>query len=166
LKPSVTAPSAPSARYRFDWRQTFAALKYPNYRLWFIGQLVSLAGTWMQSAAQGYLIYQITRSPVYLGYVSFSSGIPTWLFTLYGGVIADRMSRRALMIITQTSMMILAFILAAVHGNETINGLLLSVRGVGALLGASVLLVSAVLLCVFIFACAGWSRLGMEKAER
>jgi predicted MFS family arabinose efflux permease len=113
LKPSVTAPGAPSARYRFDWRQTFAALKYPNYRLWFIGQLVSLAGTWMQSAAQGYLIYQITKSPVYLGYVSFASGIPTWLFTLYGGVIADRMSRRALMIITQTSMMILAFILAA-----------------------------------------------------
>ncbi len=113
MKPSVTAPGAPSARYRFDWRQTFAALKYPNYRLWFFGQLVSLAGTWMQSAAQGYLIYQITRSPVYLGYVSFASGIPTWLFTLYGGVIADRVSRRALMIITQTSMMILAFILAA-----------------------------------------------------
>jgi predicted MFS family arabinose efflux permease len=113
MKPSVTAPGAPSARYRFDWRQTFAALKYPNYRLWFFGQLVSLAGTWMQSAAQGYLIYQITRSPVYLGYVSFAVGIPTWLFTLYGGVIADRVSRRALMIITQTSMMILAFILAA-----------------------------------------------------
>jgi len=113
MKPSVTAPGAPSARYRFDWRQTFAALKYPNYRLWFFGQLVSLAGTWMQSAALGYLIYQITRSPVYLGYVSFASGIPTWLFTLYGGVIADRVSRRALMIITQTSMMILAFILAA-----------------------------------------------------
>ena len=113
MKPSVTAPGAPSARYRFDWRQTFAALKYPNYRLWFFGQLVSLAGTWMQSAAQGYLIYQITRSPVYLGYVSFAVGVPTWLFTLYGGVIADRVSRRALMIITQTSMMILAFILAA-----------------------------------------------------
>ena len=113
MKPSVTAPGAPSARYRFDWRQTFAALKYPNYRLWFFGQLVSLAGTWMQSAALGYLIYQITRSPVYLGYVSFAVGIPTWLFTLYGGVIADRVSRRALMIITQTSMMILAFILAA-----------------------------------------------------
>jgi MFS family permease len=113
MKPSVTASGAPSARYRFDWRQTFAALKYPNYRLWFFGQLVSLAGTWMQSAAQGYLIYQITKSPVYLGYVSFAVGVPTWLFTLYGGVIADRVSRRALMIITQTAMMILAFILAA-----------------------------------------------------
>jgi MFS family permease len=113
MKSSVTGPGATAARYRFDWHQTFAALKYPNYRLWFFGQLVSLAGTWMQSAAQGYLIYQLTQSPVYLGYVSFASGIPTWLFTLYGGVIADRVSRRALMIVTQSAMMILAFILAA-----------------------------------------------------
>src|SRR5512133_3928636 len=113
MKPSVTAPGATAARYRFDWRQTFAALKYPNYRLWFFGQLLSLAGTWMQSAAQGYLIYQLTGSPAYLGYVSFALGAPTWLFTLYGGVIADRVSRRALMLYTQSAMMILAFLLAA-----------------------------------------------------
>jgi predicted MFS family arabinose efflux permease len=92
---------------------TFAALKYPNYRLYFIGQLVSLVGTWMQTTAQGYLIYQLTQSPAYLGYVTFANGIPFWLFTLYGGVIADRMPRRTLLVITQTVMMILAFILAA-----------------------------------------------------
>src|SRR5512144_1805547 len=97
---------------RVNWQQTFAALKYPNYRLWFIGQLISLFGTWMQSTAQGYLVYQLTQSPAYLGYVSFAAGVPAWMFTLYGGVIADRMSRRTLMLITQTSMMILAFILA------------------------------------------------------
>jgi predicted MFS family arabinose efflux permease len=113
MKSSVNAPGASPTGYRLDWRQTFAALKYPNYRLWFYGQLVSLAGTWMQSAAQGYLIYEITRSPAYLGYVAFASGVPTLLLTLYGGVIADRMSRRTMMIITQTAMMVLAFILAA-----------------------------------------------------
>ncbi|MCB0155922.1 MAG: MFS transporter [Anaerolineae bacterium] len=93
-------------------QQTFAALRYRNYRLWFIGQLISLVGTWMQTTAQGYLIFQLTRSPVYLGYVGFAAGVPSWLFMLYGGVIADRISRRTLLLITQVSMMLLAFVLA------------------------------------------------------
>ena len=97
---------------RLYLRQTFAALQYRNYRIWFTGQLLSLVGTWMQTTAQGYLVYELTKSPVYLGYVGFAAGIPTWLFTLYGGLIADRMSRRTMLIITQTSMMLLAFILA------------------------------------------------------
>ena len=94
------------------WQETFAALKHYNYRLWFVGQVVSLVGTWMQSTAQGYLIYQITHSPAYLGMVGFVGGAPSLLFTLFGGVIADRLPRRRLLVITQTSMMILAFILA------------------------------------------------------
>ncbi len=98
---------------RVRWQQTFAALRYPNYRLWFYGQMVSLMGTWMQFTAQGFLIYELTHSPAFLGAVGFATGIPTWLFMLYAGVVADRMSRRTLMIITQTGMMILAFILAA-----------------------------------------------------
>ena len=92
--------------------KTFSAFRHRNYRLWFAGQLVSLVGTWMQNTAQGFLIYSLTGSPEYLGLVGFISGIPSWLFMLYGGLVADRMSRRKLMIITQTSMMILAFILA------------------------------------------------------
>jgi MFS family permease len=91
---------------------TFAALKYRNYRLWFTGQLVSLFGTWMQMTAQGYLVFELTRSPAYLGYVGFAAGVPAWLFMLYGGVIADRLPRRKLLLITQTTMMILAFVLA------------------------------------------------------
>lgn len=66
----------------------------------------------MQNTAQGYLVYELTRSPAYLGYVGFAAGVPAWLFTLYGGVIADRISRRTLLIITQSSMMLLAFLLA------------------------------------------------------
>ena len=94
------------------WHETFAALKYYNYRLWFSGQVVSLVGTWMQSTAQGYLIYQITGSPAYLGLVGFAGGVPSILFTLFGGVVADRLPRRTLLIITQVVMMVLAFILA------------------------------------------------------
>jgi MFS family permease len=102
----------PKLRLNLRLQDTFAALKHYNYRLWFFGQLVSLMGTWMQSTAQGYLIYQLTGSPAYLGLVGFIGGMPALLFTLFGGVIADRISRRKMMVITQISMLILAFILA------------------------------------------------------
>jgi len=94
-------------------RQTFSALKYYNYRLWFGGQTVSLFGTWMQRTAQGYLIFDLTKSPIYLGYVGFAYGIPSWLFMIYGGAIADRFPRRTILLIAQVAMMVLAFILAA-----------------------------------------------------
>jgi MFS family permease len=112
-EPSMVKKDTRRLRGRWSAKQTFAALKYPNYRLWFWGQMVSLFGTWMQMTAQGFLVFELTHSPAYLGYVGFSAGVPTWLLMLYGGVIADRMSRRTLLIITQTSMMVLAFILAA-----------------------------------------------------
>ena len=92
---------------------TFASLRHRNYRLWFAGQLVSLFGTWMQATAQGFLVFQLTRSPAYLGYVGFASGMPTWVLMLYGGVVADRVPRRTLLVITQAFMMALAFVLAA-----------------------------------------------------
>ena len=95
-------------------RDTFAALRYPNYKLWFQGQIVSLFGTWMQTTAQGFLVYELTQSPAYLGYVGFASGVPTWVLTLYGGVVADRVPRRTLLIMTQSSMMVFAFILASI----------------------------------------------------
>ena len=94
-------------------RGTFAALSHPNYRLWFVGQMISLFGTWMQTTAQGFLIFELTHSPEYLGLVGFASGVPTWLLTLYGGVVADRVPRRKLIAITQSCMMVLAFVLAA-----------------------------------------------------
>ncbi|MEO0184318.1 MAG: MFS transporter [candidate division WOR-3 bacterium] len=97
---------------KFFYQKTFLALGYPNYRLWFFGQLVSLFGSWMQTTAQGFFIYELTHSPAYLGYVGFAAGLPTWLFMLYAGVIADRVPRRNIMLFTQTTMMILAFVLA------------------------------------------------------
>ncbi len=92
---------------------TFAALSYPNYRLWYFGQMFSLMGTWMQSTAQAYLAYQLTQSPAFLGYIGFANGLPSWIFMLYAGVIADRLPRRSVLMVAQSVMMILAIILAA-----------------------------------------------------
>lgn len=93
------------------WPTTFAALRYYNYRLWFIGQALSLMGTWMQSVAQGWVVYQMTGSRFALGAISFANTIPTLFLMLPAGAVADRVPRRALMVITQTVMMLCAFIL-------------------------------------------------------
>lgn len=100
-------------RKRMSWKQAVTALKYRNYRLWFWGQIISMFGTWMESTALGFLVFDLTRSPAYLGLVGFATGVPTWIFMLYAGVIADRMPRRTMLMITQTVMMVLAFALAA-----------------------------------------------------
>jgi MFS family permease len=99
----------------------FSSFQYKNYRLWFSGQLISLIGTWMQSTAQGYLIYTLTKSEAYLGYISIAAGIPIWIFMLYGGVIADRIPRRNLLIITQALMMLLAVVLAVLVFTNTVQ---------------------------------------------
>lgn len=89
------------------------AFRYRNYRLFFIGQGVSLIGTWMQQMAGAWLVYRLTNySPFMLGLVSFAAMIPNLLITPFGGVIADRFDRRKIMYFTQTSMMIFAFIFA------------------------------------------------------
>lgn len=106
---------------KVSFRKTFAALKHRNYKLWFWGQMISLFGSWMQTTAQGYLVFELTRSPVFLGYVGFAAGIPSWLFTIYGGVIADRAQRRTILLITQVSMMILAAVLAALTFTNTVQ---------------------------------------------
>jgi len=102
-------------------KHTFSSLRHRNYRLWFWGQMVSLFGTWMQVTAQGFLVYELTHSPAYLGYVGFAAGLPSWFFMPLGGVIADRVRRRTLLVITQTSMMGLAFVLAALTYLEIVT---------------------------------------------
>jgi MFS family permease len=92
---------------------TFAALGYPNYRRWFIGQALSLGGTWMQSVAQGWLVYQLTGSSLALGAITAAGTVPTIFLMLPAGAITDRVSKRHLLIITQVVMMISALLLAA-----------------------------------------------------
>src|SRR5262245_27363993 len=88
------------------------ALRNRNYRVFFMGQLVSLIGTWMQSVAQSWLVYRLTGSAVLLGTVGFASQIPIFLLSPLGGVVADRHERRRVLLMTQSSMMVLATILA------------------------------------------------------
>ncbi len=90
----------------------FAALRHRNFQLYFAGQLVSNAGTWMQVIAQGWLVYQLGHSELTLGIVSFASAIPSLVTLPWGGVVVDRMPKRTLLIMTQTGAMLLAFILA------------------------------------------------------
>jgi len=91
---------------------TFQALRHRNFRLWFFGQLTSLVGTWMQSIAQNWLVYQLTGSARDLGLVSFVGAIPLVPLTLYAGAIADRFEKRRVIFWCQASMMALAFLLA------------------------------------------------------
>ena len=91
---------------------TFRALKHRNFQLFFAGQFISLTGTWMQSVAQSWLVYRLTGSVVLLGMIGFAGQIPVFLIAPFGGVVADRYNRRKILIITQTSAMLTAFVLA------------------------------------------------------
>jgi MFS family permease len=95
----------------------FYAFRFRNFRIFFVGQLVSVAGSWMQMVAQQWLVYDLTKSPVWLGIVSGSSAIPYVLFSLWGGKAADRHPRRVILLFTQTGAMLLAFVLAALSSN-------------------------------------------------
>lgn len=87
--------------------------RHRNYRLFFSGQLVSLMGTWMQSIAQGWLVYALTHSPFLLGVTSFASQVPVFFVAAFGGTVADRVDRRRMLIATQSLAMMQAAILAA-----------------------------------------------------
>jgi len=90
----------------------FRALGYRNYRLFYSGQIISLVGTWMQSVAQSWLVYRLTHSSLLLGLVGFAGQIPVFLMASLGGMVADRRSRYRIIIATQTSAMMLAFVLS------------------------------------------------------
>ena len=103
------------------WRDTFAALKHRNFRLFFVGQLVSLIGSWVQNTAQGWLVYQLTGSKVLLGTVAAVGSLPMLLFSVWGGSVADRHSKRSVVFFTQTGMMLTAFVFAALVGSGHIQ---------------------------------------------
>ncbi len=95
------------------WRQTFSALHHRNFRLFFGGQLISLIGTWMQNTAQGWLVYQLTGSKMVLGAVAAVGSAPMLIFSIWGGSVADRRSKRTIVLWTQTGQMLVAFVFAA-----------------------------------------------------
>lgn len=93
--------------------RTFPALTVREFRLFFAGQFVSLTGTWMQVVAQGWLVLQLTNSPFLVGLVSALGSLPILLFTLYGGVVADRVDRRRALLLLQSLMLVEALVLAS-----------------------------------------------------
>lgn len=89
----------------------FSALQYRDFRLFWFGQIISLSGTWMQSVAQGWLVYSLTKSPFYLGLVAASGSLPILLFTFAGGIAADRFRKRNVLLLTQASSILPALLL-------------------------------------------------------
>jgi MFS family permease len=95
-------------------RRTFASLRiHHNYRLFFAGQVVSLAGTWMQNIALAWFVVELTSSPLAVGFLAFCRFLPFTVFGLVSGVLADRLDNRRLVIATQTASMIVSIALAA-----------------------------------------------------
>jgi MFS family permease len=103
----------------------FRALQHRNFQLFFVGQLVSLIGTWMQSTAQLWLVYKLTHSAALLGIFGFANQIPILLLASIGGYVGDHYNRHKSVIATQTVAMILAFLLAGL----TLSGAIHEARG-------------------------------------
>jgi len=100
---------------------TFRSLRHPSYRRYFIGQTVSVIGFWLQQLALSWLVYRLTRSPLMLGVVAFAGTIPMLVLSPLAGVVVDRVNRRTLVLVTQSTQMLQAFALAALTFTGTIR---------------------------------------------
>ncbi|MFN2465319.1 MAG: MFS transporter [Candidatus Dormibacteria bacterium] len=105
-------PTSGRGMRRVVLERAFPALHHRNYRLFFTGQLISLIGTWTQQVAQGWLVWTISHSALMLGLITGAQSFPILVFGLWGGVAADRIAKRRLLIGTQLGAMILALLLA------------------------------------------------------
>ena len=94
--------------------RAFASVRrHRNYRLFFVGQIVSVSGTWMQNVAMAWLVLELTHSPLAVGILAFCRFAPFTLFGLFAGVLADRLDNRRALMTTQAIQMALAAALAA-----------------------------------------------------
>ena len=97
------------------WRRvggSFGALRHRNFRIFYVGHLLSLSGTWLQITAMGWLVLELTDSEFWLGVVNAGTSIPILFFSLYAGVIADRVDKRTILIAAQALMAVQALTLA------------------------------------------------------
>jgi len=101
--------------------RSFRALRHPNFRLFFWGQLVSVIGIWMQVTAQQWLVYRITGSQTSLGLVTFINFLPVLLLSLFMGVIVDQFPRRKILLFTTSWFMLLAGLLALLTWLEIVQ---------------------------------------------
>lgn len=103
------------------WHRTFSSLSNPNYRKYFFGQTTSLVGTWMQTTAQSWLVFTLTRSATAIGLVVALQTLPILLLGPYGGVVADRVDKRRLMVVLQSMMGVQALVLAILTLTHVVN---------------------------------------------
>lgn len=101
--------------------RTFRSLQYRDYRLLWLGMLASLTGYWVHYVAQGWLVYQLTSSAWLLGVVGAAGSVPSLLFALVGGVLADQVDRRRLLIVTRLIYAALALVLTVLTATELIT---------------------------------------------
>jgi len=106
------APGAYLDARRGGLLRTFGAFRHTNFRIYFVGLLISVLGVWAQNVAQSWLVYKLTNSALVLGQVTFMAAIPVLLIGPWSGVVIDRTSRRTVLILTQTLFMVQAFTLA------------------------------------------------------
>ncbi len=99
----------------------FQSLRHKNFRIFLLGNLVSLVGTWMQSLAMGWLVYRLTSSPFMLGLIGFAHAIPVWFMWPFCGVIADTIPKKRLIIETQFIFMMSAFVVWGLTALNTIT---------------------------------------------
>jgi predicted MFS family arabinose efflux permease len=104
-------------------RRIFRAFRHRDFRLMWIGACVSTTGTFIQQFAQSWLVYDLTKNPFYLGLDLFLGQLPIMLFSLFGGVLADRMDRRKMLLYSQYIQMTCAFTLAGLFVTHTLKGM-------------------------------------------
>src|SRR5437868_10097004 len=107
------APTIPEQQQVKGLLRAFLALRHRNFRLFWSGQLISLTGTWMQTIGQAWLVLELTHSAWLLGVVGALQFLPVMLLALFGGVLADRLPKRTVLLFTQSSAMLQAFALWA-----------------------------------------------------
>src|SRR5947208_15110851 len=105
------APTIPKEQQAKGLLRAFLALRHRNFRLFWFGQLISLTGTWMQTIGQAWLVLELTHSAWLLGVIGALQFLPVMLLALFGGVLADRLPKRTVLLFTQSSAMIQAFVL-------------------------------------------------------
>jgi predicted MFS family arabinose efflux permease len=103
------------------FRRIFRAFRHRDFRLMWIGACVSTTGTFVQQFAQSWLVYDLTKNPFYLGLDLFLGQLPIMLFSLFGGVFADRMDRRKMLLYSQYIQMTCAFVLAGLFVTHTVK---------------------------------------------
>lgn len=120
--PPTQLPDAPERPAETEIpARAFGALRHRNFRVFYVGQMLSLAGTWMQSTAQGWLVLELTNSALRLGIVTAVTSLPTLLFSLWAGDLADRHDKRRIILVAQLLSLAAALVLAVLTGTDRIT---------------------------------------------